>query len=190
MTLVAVGVQVTEMGPGSRRCPSGFWRAACRCVFWVQGVTWWCWTGCDHLLHKGERHWWLKKGGQMAEIRRQMNWKDCFPETLTVVYDSVCCTVCVRIVIIWRKRKRLSDAESCCFFSKPFSNSHHSSAPRRRVWAENWYYKATISIDHGWDPSERHSRHTHLCKCVCCSRRSQSNYEQTSLVRRVLSQQK
>lgn len=64
MTSVAVGAQVTEMGPGSRRCLSGSWRAACRCVSWVQGVTWWCWTGCGHLLHRGERRWWLKRGGQ------------------------------------------------------------------------------------------------------------------------------
>lgn len=79
-TSVAVGVRATAMAPGSRRCLIGSWREACRCVSWVQGVTWWCCTGFGHLLHKGERHQWWKKGGQTEEIRGQMNWKDCFPE--------------------------------------------------------------------------------------------------------------
>lgn len=52
----AAGVQVRATGPGGCRGPSGSWRAACRCAFGVQGVTWWCWTGCGHLLHTGERH--------------------------------------------------------------------------------------------------------------------------------------
>lgn len=50
----AVGVQVRAMGPGGCRGLSGSWRAVCRCASWVQGVTW-CWTGCGHLLHTGER---------------------------------------------------------------------------------------------------------------------------------------
>lgn len=51
----AVGVQVRAMGPGGCHGLSGSWREVCRCASWVQGVTWWCWTGCGHLLHTGER---------------------------------------------------------------------------------------------------------------------------------------
>lgn len=58
----AVGGPATATAPGSRRCPSGSWRAACRCVSWVQGVTWWRWTGFGHLLHSGERHRRLETG--------------------------------------------------------------------------------------------------------------------------------
>lgn len=103
---VVVGGPATATAPGSRRCPSGSWRAACRCVSWVQGVTWWRWTGFGHLFHRGGRHRRWEAGGQAEEMRPQTNWKDCFPEALTVVDDGVCGTVCVRIVIICRERNR------------------------------------------------------------------------------------
>lgn len=50
----AAAVQETAKGPGVRRCPRGSWPGACRCVSGEQGVTWWCWTGCGHLLHTDE----------------------------------------------------------------------------------------------------------------------------------------
>lgn len=58
---------------------------------------------------------------------------------LTIVYDSVCCTVRVRIVIIWRKEQSFR-CRILLFLSFPTV-----------TFLQQELHKATINTDHGWD---------------------------------------
>lgn len=75
-------------------------------------------TGCGHLLRKKWRQWRKSDEGSGPERRRLYGVRKksivilisaTSGESLTAVYESICCTVCVRIVIICRRRvKRLT----------------------------------------------------------------------------------
>lgn len=112
-----VGVQGMAKAPEARRCPRGFWRVACMYVSGVQGGPWWGWTtGCSHLLktaqrrHRGRSNEAEQAGGDKWFGKKLLIvWNTALvirKTFLTIVYDSICCIVCVRIVIICRRKQQ------------------------------------------------------------------------------------
>lgn len=71
------GMAKAPEAPDAPRCPRGFWRVACTCVYGEQGGPWWRWTtGCSHLDRTEDTSEGEVMKQSKPDRRRQMGWEE------------------------------------------------------------------------------------------------------------------